>query len=161
MEHVPNPNKAFSEIDRILRGGGYAMIAPAWNCRAWTVKKIEHRPLAELSLGEKIDRYSIPLREHIAYRALMSIPMRLFTELTMLITKRALPLRFKVLHPRWDLIEKYGHVSDDDAVAAIDPHAAIAFYKSRGYRIISHTCMLGRLFARGEAVVVQKPNQLK
>jgi SAM-dependent methyltransferase len=34
LEHVPDPNKAFQEIDRVLRVGGYAMIAPAWNCRS-------------------------------------------------------------------------------------------------------------------------------
>ena len=133
------------------------MIAPAWNCRSWTVKKIEQRPCSELSVVEKIERYSIPIREHIAYRALMAVPSRLWTEFVMLFTARKLLLQFKVLYPRWDLIEKYGHVSDDYAVASIDPHSAIAFFKTRNYRVLSHPSLLSRLLARGEAVIVQKP----
>jgi SAM-dependent methyltransferase len=156
IEHMPDPNKAFQEIDRILVRGGHALIAPAWNCRSWTVSKIEQRPWADLSILEKSERCSIPLREHIFYRALMAMPMRLWTELLMLFTERRLPLRFRVLYPRWDLIEKYGHVSDDDAVANIESHAGIVFFKTRNYQILSHPSLLSRLMARGEAVVVQK-----
>ena len=32
-----------NEIDRVPQQGGFALIAPAWNCRSWTVKKIEQR----------------------------------------------------------------------------------------------------------------------
>jgi len=107
---------------------------------------------------ERVERSSIPLREHLVYRAFMAMPRRLWSELLMLFAPRNSPLRFMVLHPRWDLIEKYGHVSDDDAVADIDPHAGIVFFKSRGYRILSHRSLKDRLMARHEAVIVQKPN---
>lgn len=50
-------------------------------------------------------------------------------------------LRYRTLFPRWDLIEPYGDVSDDDAVADIDPHAAVRFFKSRGYEILSHSAL--------------------
>lgn len=162
LEHVPDPDRAFREIDRILRGGGYGLIAPAWNCRSWTVKKLLQRSWRELSIFEKIQRCSIPLREHIAFRALVALPKRFWTELEMfLLSRKRLPLRFRALRPRWDLIEKYGHVSDDDAVADIDPHAGIAFFRSRGYEILSHQSLLARLLARHEAVVVRKPFQFE
>lgn len=132
------------------------MISPAWNCRSWTVKKIEQRPWSHLSFLEKLERFSIPLREHIIYRALMRIPSRLYSELAMVITGSPLHLRYKTLNPRWDLIDQYGHVSDDDAVADIDSHAGIVFFKSRGYRILSHPTLLARIMARHEAVIVQK-----
>ena len=135
------------------------MIAPAWHCRSWTVKKIEQRPWTELTFIEKIERFSIPLREHIVFRTLWVLPMRLWTELVMLFSESRMALRFKVLYPRWDLIEKYGHVSDDDAVSDIDSHAGICFFKTRGYRILSHPNLLRRLLARHEAVIVKKPVQ--
>lgn len=69
---------------------------------------------------------------------------------------RPLPLRYRTLHPRWDLIEQYGHVSDDDAVADIDPHAGIAFFKTRGYLVMSHPTLFKRLTARHEPVIVRK-----
>jgi len=157
LEHVPNPDKAFREIHRVLKKGGGALIAPAWNCRSWTVKKIEQQPLSELSFKEKIERFFIPIREHIIYRALFAIPIRLSYELYFFFVKSELSLRYKSLQPNWELIEKYGHVSDDDALADIDIHSAILFFLSRGYIIRSHPNFLSRLFSRHEPLIVQKP----
>jgi hypothetical protein len=114
--------------------------------------------MADLTLVEKLERMSIPLREHLAFRALVALPKRLWTELLMgLFPDRPLSLRYRTLHPRWDLIEQYGHVSDDDAVADIDPHAGIAFFRTRGYLVMSHPTLFKRLTARHEPVIVRKP----
>jgi SAM-dependent methyltransferase len=157
FEHVPDPERAFAEIDRVLRVGGYALIAPAWNCRPWTVKKLVQRPWQELSLLEKMERLLIPLREHVVYRALSALPKRLYDECALFFSRgQNLHLRYLSLHPRWDLIEKYGHVSDDDAVASIDPHACILYFKSRGYRIVSHPTFLSRMLSRHEPVNIMK-----
>ncbi|HEX8988659.1 MAG TPA: class I SAM-dependent methyltransferase [Rhodocyclaceae bacterium] len=157
LEHVPDPDKAFNEIDRVLRIGGFGLVAPAWNCRSWTVKKLEQRPVSELSLLERLERGSIPLREHLAYRALAALPARLRGELALLLGGGApMRLRYRPLHPRWDLIEQYGHESDDDAVADIDLHAGICFFRSRGYDIISHGGFVKRFTARHEPLVVRK-----
>lgn len=134
------------------------MIAPAWNCRSWTVIKLPDRPYAELTWLERVAKFTIPLRESLAYRALRSLPGRLINELRFVLYGEPLALRFKPLKPRWDLIEKYGHTSDDDAVADIDPHAAITFFRSRGYKIISHPSVIKRMLARHEPVHVVKPN---
>lgn len=156
LEHVPNPHRAFCEIDRVLRAGGCALIAPAWNCRSWTVSKLKDRPYADLNWSEKIQKATIPMREHIIFRASRSVLQRLMGEIRLL-GKQCLPLDFRELKPRWDLIEKYGHISDDDAVAEIDPHAGICFFLSRGYEVISHPGLIKRLGARHEPVIVRKP----
>lgn len=156
LEHVVDPNKALEEIDRVLVVGGSALIGPAWNCRSWTVKKLKDRNYNELYLLEWLQKALIPLREHLLFRALVSIPSRLLGELQMLFYKKHLPLKYKKLYPRYDLIEKFGHVSDDDACANIDPHAAICFFKSRGYEILSHNSLLSRVLARHKPVVVKK-----
>lgn len=155
LEHVPDPNRAFVEIDRVLRSDGYGLIAPAWNCRSWTVKKLEDRPWYELTWIERFEKVLIPFRELLIVRALVALPRRLWSELMMLLGGPQ-PLRYRVLVPRWDLIEQYGHVSDDDAVASIDPHAAICFFKSRGYEVLSHRTLLSRLVVRHEPVVIRK-----
>lgn len=155
LEHVPNPERAFKEIHRVLKGGGFALIAPAWNCRSWTVVKLVERSYTDLSFAERISKVMIPLRELLIVRALVALPLRLRGEVQLLLGK-PMKLRFKALRPRWDLIEKYGHTSDDDAVADIDPHAAICFFKSRGYEILSHRNLLARIMARHEPVQVRK-----
>jgi SAM-dependent methyltransferase len=157
LEHVPNPDKAFREIHRVLKRARSALIAPAWNCRSWTVKKIEQQPLNELSIKEKIELFSIPIREHIVYRALFALPKRCWDELHLFFNKGEVSLRYKSLQPNYELIEKYGHVSDDDALADIDIHSAILFFKSRGYIIKSHPSFFSRLFSRHEPLIVQKP----
>ena len=156
LEHVPNPDNAFQEIDRVLRAGGHGLIAPAWNCRPWTVKKILQRPLDELAWNEKLERWFIPFRELLMVRAFVAIPGRIWGEVKLAVGCTSIPLRYKPLQPRWDLIEKYGHISDDDAVADIDLHAGICFFRSRGYEIISHPTMLARLVARHEPLVIRK-----
>ncbi len=145
------------EIDRILVGGGYCLIAPAWNCRSWTVKKIEQRPMSELSWLERIERWSIPLRELLVVGAGIAFPKRVWGECSLAFGAKYVSCRKKSLYPRWDLIEKYGHVADDDAVADIDPHSGICFFKSRGYEIISHTSLLSRLIARHKPLIARKP----
>lgn len=150
--------RAFTEIDRVLRGGGQVLIAPAWNCRAWTVLKLPDRPYSDLSLRERVAKFTIPVRESIVYRAIRALPGRLVGEFRLLFSTKPFALRFKPLYPRWDLIKKYGHTSDDDAVADIDPHAAIVFFHNRGYKILSHPNLIKRLLARHEPVYVVKPD---
>ena len=121
------------------------------------MKKIEQRPWPDLNLFEKLERVSIPVREHLLFQALLALPKRFFSELVMLVSSPShFSLRFRQLHPRCDLIEKYGHVSDDDAVADIDPHAGILFFKSRGYKIISHPTFISRILARHEPLILCK-----
>lgn len=158
LEHVPDPNKGFCEIDRVLQKGGYALLAPAWHCRPWTVKKLEARPWLELSFLEKLERLSIPIREHVVFRASLALFQRCWSEFSMWRAgNKEVSLRYRKLYPSWELIKQFGHVSDDDAVADIDSHAAILFFQSRGYKIISHPSFLHRMFARHEPVSVQKP----
>jgi ubiquinone/menaquinone biosynthesis C-methylase UbiE len=34
LEHVPDIEKAFTELDRVLASGGTLLLVPAWNCRS-------------------------------------------------------------------------------------------------------------------------------
>jgi len=155
LEHVPQVEKAFAEIDRVLRKRGVALIAPAWNCRSWTVKKLQIRPYADLAFMEKLEKASIPIRGHLAYRAIASIPGRLARELKLLL-RREISLDYTDLYPDLSLNERYPHISDDDAFASIDSHAALVWFRSKGYSCISHPTFVHRITARGEAIVVQK-----
>lgn len=54
LEHVPRVEEAFAEIDRVLAPNGLSLLCPAWNCRPWTVKKLQQRKYCELSLFDKM-----------------------------------------------------------------------------------------------------------
>jgi len=155
LEHVPKIELAFEEISRVLRTGGIALIAPAWNCRPWTVKKLQIRPYSELPVMNKLEKAIIPVRNKLAWRALFSLPGRLKRE-ALLLSNYKCGLNYRNLSPDLSLNEKYPHISDDDAFVSIDAHAALAYWVSRGFKSLSHPGFSRRMMVRGEEIVVQK-----
>jgi SAM-dependent methyltransferase len=154
IEHVPAPERVLTEVARVLRRGAFAVLAPAWNCRTWTVKRLDARPYRDLSLRDRIEKLTIPVRKHLAWRAAWSVAPRIRRELKALLGSQ-LPFDYQRLFPDFSL--DLPHISDDDAQACMDPHAAIMFYRTRGWRVISHPGIRSRLTSRHEPVVVQKP----
>jgi hypothetical protein len=96
---------------------------------------------------------SIPVRNNIAWRALWIAPYRILREGKALI-RDAIPFHYKRLEPN---LEKYVY-TDCDAFTSMDPHAAILYFKTRGFDILSHLDVLARLTARHEPVVIRKPS---
>jgi len=156
LEHVPEVERAFGEIERVLKPGGVAVLLPAWNCRPWTVKKLQQRPYSELSLSEKLGKALIPLRDHIVFRLLGSLPARLRRELRLLM-RGPIVLDYRALSPDFSLWERYEHISDDDAFISIDAHAAIIYFVSRGWSCPSHPTFGARFGCRGGEVIIVKP----
>ena len=152
LEHVPDPGRALEEMHRVLRPGGIAFLAPAWNCRSWTATGVTIRPYRELPWRLRALKASLLLRERLWWRAVAVAPRRLLRELRTLGGKPA-RLDFRGLTPNLD---EY-LCSDSDAWASIDPHAAITFLRTRGYRIRSGQGLLARLLVRHAPVVGQKP----
>jgi SAM-dependent methyltransferase len=156
LEHVPDVHLAFEEIARVLRPGGWALLSPAWNCRSWTVKKLQQRPYSELGLAEKIGKLLIPLRDHVLYRGAMAFPRRLARELR-LSSGQSVPLDYRRLEPDLTLWDRYPHISDDDAFVSIDAHSALVHLASRGWKSSSHPTFWRRLTCGGIEILVQKP----
>jgi SAM-dependent methyltransferase len=152
LEHVPHPERVFDEIVRVLRPGGVALLAPAWHCRPWAAEGLEFRGYEELTFSQRMRKRLLPLRNAVAWRALFEIPQRAGRELRALST-RPMPFRYGRLQPNLD--EYVG--TDCDAFTSMDPQAAILFFATRGWEILSHRGRRARLLARAEAVVVRKP----
>jgi SAM-dependent methyltransferase len=156
LEHVPDIELAFEEILRVTAPGGLIVLAPAWNCRPWTVKKLQIRPFSDLNAQERVEKALIPIRENLLWRALCSMPARLGRELQLARKVEKIPLDFTPLTPDFSLNERYPHISDDDAFVSIDAHAALAWFISRGCTANSHPSPISRIAVRGEAVVFVK-----
>ncbi len=157
-EHVPQVERAFDEVLRVLKPGGVAVLCPAWHCRAWTVKKLQQRRYSDLAIAEKLGKVLIPLRDSVFFRLLCVLPSRIWREFRMRISSGPIELDYRTLQPRYDLWGKYPHIPDDDAVASIDSHAALAYFASRKWRLISHPSFIKRFACRGGEFVVGKPN---
>jgi len=154
LEHVPEIEIALEEFRRVLTPGGTLVLAPAWNCRPWTVAKLAQRPYSELAIRQKIGKALIPVRENLAFRMAVALPMRFAREALSLV--RPVPLQYRCLYPDASLIAKYSHVADDDAFVSIDAHAALVYLTGRGFESLSHPHVWQRLICRGEPVVMRR-----
>ena len=158
LEHIPKIEEALEEISRVLKRDGIGYLAPAWNCRIWTVEKLPCISYSELNIVKKIEKLFIPVRESLAYRFMWSLPKRIFDEVKMCIDLKC-KLQFKTLPVDYKLIERLGHVADDDAYVSLDAHSAMTWFRSRSFMILSHPTFLSRILCRGEAVIVKKLNK--
>jgi SAM-dependent methyltransferase len=152
LEHVPHPERVLAEIERILQPGGVALLAPAWHCRPWAAEGLEFRGYAELTATQRLRKRLIPLRNALVWRAAFEAPRRLLREVQAL-RGRPLPFRYHRLTPNLD--QYVG--TDCDAFTSMDPHAAILYFATRGWEVLSHSDRRARLVSRAEAVVVRKP----
>jgi SAM-dependent methyltransferase len=151
IEHVPHPERVLSEVERVLRRGGMAILAPAWHCRPWAAEGLEFRPYAELRPTQKLRKALIPFRNNVLWRALFELPQRVAREL--LAPLRRPTFRYRRLQP--NLTEYVG--TDCDAFTSMDPHAAILYFATRGWDVPSHPTWTSRMLVRHGAVVVRKP----
>jgi SAM-dependent methyltransferase len=155
LEHVPHPERVLAEIERVLRPRGVALLAPAWHCRPWAAEGLEFRGYAELTASQRFRKRLIPLRNALLWRAAFEAPRRAARELRML---RGRPMTFDYHRLEPNLDEYVG--TDCDAFTSMDPHAAILYFASRGWEVLSHPGRRARLLSRAEAVVVRKPSRL-
>lgn len=151
LEHVPNPELALDEIERVVRVGGVALLAPAWNVRSWAADALPIRSYSELPLGKRLQKLTIPVRNSLFWRGLAAMPRRLWSELRI---GANLPVSFfyRRLSPN---LTDYTY-TDCDAFTSMDSHAGIAFFRSRKWEVLSHPSFLRRLAARHEPVVVRR-----
>jgi SAM-dependent methyltransferase len=152
IEHVPHPEQVFEEIARVLRPGGVALIAPAWNCRPWAAKGLPARQYRELGWRSRLEKLTIPIRDSLVWRAAWAAPFRFARELKAL-SNVPLPFKYRRLTPN---LTEYVY-TDCDAFTSMDPHAAILYFATRGWDILSHPSRRARLLSRHEPIVVKKP----
>jgi len=152
LEHIPNPEAAIEEIDRILKRGGIAFLAPAWFCRPWAAEGLPIRSFRELSFANKIRKALIPLRNSVLWRSAFVLPRRLFREIQFRCAPHGWSLWYRHLRPN---LEEFIY-TDCDAFSSLDPHEVTLFFMRRGYEILSGQGLLRRLTLRHEPVVIKK-----
>jgi SAM-dependent methyltransferase len=153
IEHVPYPERVLEEVARVLKPGGVALLAPAWNCRPWASKGLPVRRYRDLDWRSRLEKLTIPLRDHLLWRAAWAAPWRVMGELKAL-ANVPLPFKYRRLSPN---LTEYVY-TDCDAFTSMDPHAAILYFATRGWSILSHPSRSARLLSRYEPVVVKKPH---
>lgn len=159
LEHIPEPQVALDEMIRVTKIGGYLYLDPAYNCRQFTVKKLEYRKYRDLEMFDKVEKLLIPLSNSLLFRSVVAMPRRIILEIHFLLFRKPIPLFFKRLSPDFELIEVYGHTSDDDAFSSFDKHAVVLYFISRKYTVIGYNNFFKRMLCRTGPVIIQKSDR--
>lgn len=154
LEHVPEADLAFAEIERVLAPGGVAYLAPAWHCVQYNCEGIPVRPYRDLDVRQKLVKATLPLRRNIVIKALGALPARVARRARWSLRPGPTSLRFERLRPDYETF----WMSDSDAAARLDVHEGCLFFHSRGYEVlVPGVSPLRQILARHGAVVVRKP----
>ncbi|AGA31591.1 methylase involved in ubiquinone/menaquinone biosynthesis [Singulisphaera acidiphila DSM 18658] len=150
LEHVPELERAFEEIDRVLKPGGMLVLKPAWHCTKYTTELIPVLPYRELKTRQKVTKALLPIIRSKLYKLLTWTPWR--------IQRRLMQRPNNPLH--WGRLTPYhgkAWISDADATSSIDCHEGILYFTSRGYVCHSHPTAFRQLLAGHDVVVLEKP----
>lgn len=152
LEHIPDPEKALREYERVLQVGGILVLNDAWFCRQYICYGLNKKKFSSLSFYFRIYKCLIPLIEWKPLRMSILVSRRIFREISNYI-KPIRGFKYKKLKASYD--EFYG--SDSDACSSIDPHSVITFFRNRGSIVLSHPSLSKRILCRKYIVVrIQK-----
>jgi len=156
LEHVKDPEQAFSEIERCLSPNGIAVVVPAWHVPWYAGPGYCFRRFQELNLIEwPLKVFAHFMNQFNSLRRLHILTKR-FQLLLHLFRRNHFPLSYQRLKPCYEIGIR-GYTSDSDATAFIDSFAATMYFSTRGFRILSPDVSGWRLFFVGRIkLVVQK-----
>jgi SAM-dependent methyltransferase len=154
FEHIPNLQEALMELTRLLKPGGVILFAPAWQCRPWAAQGYEVRSYKDFSWKGKLVKISIPIRNSVFWRAIFVMPKRFFWHLCYILGHRHIEIKYKKLKANYDVFWQ----SDSDACNHIDPHDAILWFESQGFKCLSHPMHFSAFFVRTGGIIFRKNN---
>lgn len=134
LEHVPNPERAFEELRRVVKPGGLLLLVPAWHCRPWAAEGYPVRPYSDFGLRGKLIKASVPLRETLIWRAAAQLPHRLARWMERMLRSGPTRFRYRPITPCYDTF----WMTDSDAVNSMDPYEALVWFTSRGDECLNH-----------------------
>jgi len=127
LEHVPNPERALSELRRVTKPGGYILLWPAWFCKSWAANGYQVRPYSDFDFAGKIAKASLVVRANYYFRGVGVGSSRMLRRFALL---GAQPTRFhyRRLEPNFERF----WVADGDAMNSLDPHEVMLWHQTRG-----------------------------
>jgi SAM-dependent methyltransferase len=151
LEHVPNPESALEEMRRVVKPGGYILLAPAWSCNSWAAQGYQVRPYSDFGPAGKLTKASLPLRASPLFLQSYVLPIRILRYLSAVILPGPTSFHYRRLNPNYT---KYW-VPDSDAVNSMDVYEAVLWFESRGDRCVNCPGWLGNLGSGHRPLVIQ------
>jgi SAM-dependent methyltransferase len=126
VEHIPEPEKAYREMRRVIKPGGMLFLMVAWNCTPWAAGGFEVRPYADFNAAGKLVKATVPLRRVAEYWSLP--PIRWVRWGQYAASSGSRDLRFRALQANYDVYWQ----PDSDAAVSVDRFESLLWFTSRG-----------------------------
>jgi len=149
LEHVPNPERAFAEMRRVVGNGGRLFLYPAWNNPTWAPKGYPVRPDNTLTATEIVAKYSLLIREADWFKTAHRIPARALRKLASMTGRTQ--LRYHTMEGNFDTY----WMPDSDAINSIDCYEAALWHQTRGDEVTVLGKDAGGVFGGCGPVVVR------
>ena len=151
LEHIPQPEKAFEEMRRVIKPGGLLYLAPAWNCPPWLADGFDVRPYSDFNMAGKLVKASIPIRRSLFPTFAHTIPVRAVRLAQYRLGDEAPRLKYRRLEPNYDVYWQ----PDSDAAVSLDRFESRLWFESRGDVCLNCGSTAADLFVTGQPLVVR------
>jgi SAM-dependent methyltransferase len=151
LEHIPEPEKAFEEMRRVIKPGGLLYLAPAWNSPAWLADGFDVRPYSDFNMAGKLVKASIPLRRSLFITFAHMIPVRAVRLAQYRLGGEGTRLRYRRLDPNYEVYWQ----ADSDAAVSLDRFESRLWFESRGDACLNCGSTATDLFVTAEPLVVR------
>jgi SAM-dependent methyltransferase len=128
LEHIPSPERALSEMRRVVRDGGTIFLWPAWSCPTWLAEGYEVRPYKNFDLRGKLVKASVAIRSSRAYRLLYRRQVQAMRWASVRLSGGPSRLHFVRLRPNYSTYWQ----PDADAAVSVSFHEVRLWFTSRG-----------------------------
>ncbi len=130
LEHIAQPEQMLAEMRRVTKPGGSVFLVAAYDVEKWISRGIHKRAFQDMSLKERIEKLTIPVRSSVPYKIMTNLPLRLWEMISYLTRRQETDLRYGRLEPNYDTYWDY----DADACVSLDSYSTALYFLSRGDR---------------------------
>lgn len=155
LEHVLDLPKAITQLERVLKPGGYMFLRPAWHVPWWAATGVQGRDFKSLPLKLKLLKALLPIINCRYYKGPIILMKRALWLLYSKIKGTPCALSYGKLKPELNVF----WASDSDACNSIDFFKLFCFFKDRSYEIYSPGSTWAAFFSPSTALIMRKPRQ--